>query len=425
MNLTILVVFAGFLVFEYNRDLKAVDPAEIRNRFTFAFATLLVVSFLFNYVFVGRISNVIFRIMSKLQRAAAQTVTTSAELSSASQSVAESSNEQASAVQETVASMAEMRSIISQTAKYVEDCQTLSSNVREKTQDGDRIMQSMVASMEAIQQTNSQLQNMVNIIGEISNKTKVINDIVFKTQLLSFNASIEAARAGQHGKGFAVVAEEVGNLAQMSGKAAKEIEVLLADSQKQVGGIIDSVHHRITEGQNVSSQALARFNEIATDIHGISEKIKNISNATKEQEAGIGQTSRAMDQMDLTTQRNNSAAVQASNYAKEIESQGEVLRDIMSESQLLILGHVEEMQNEEKQDEDLELRPSGSSLPGIQPDEESFELTPSHEPTPSNVTELSQVAQKLAKKVSSSQGIKKAAGEDEVSADDDSFKREN
>ncbi|MHA0111674.1 methyl-accepting chemotaxis protein, partial [Klebsiella pneumoniae] len=77
---------------------------------------------------------------------------------------------------------------------------------------------------------NSQLQSISNIIGEISAKTNIINDIVFKTQLLSFNASIEAARAGQHGRGFAVVAEEVGNLAQMSGNAAKEIRALLEDS---------------------------------------------------------------------------------------------------------------------------------------------------------------------------------------------------
>ena len=72
------------------------------------------------------------------------------------------------------------------------------------------------------------------LISEIGNKTKVINDIVFQTKLLSFNASVEAARAGEHGKGFSVVAEEVGNLAHMSGNSAKEITQLLESSINRV-----------------------------------------------------------------------------------------------------------------------------------------------------------------------------------------------
>jgi hypothetical protein len=74
---------------------------------------------------------------------------------------------------------------------------------------------------------NRKISEIVELVKEIGNKTKVINDIVFQTKLLSFNASVEAARAGEHGKGFAVVAEEVGNLASMSGQASKEISALL------------------------------------------------------------------------------------------------------------------------------------------------------------------------------------------------------
>jgi methyl-accepting chemotaxis protein len=428
-NILFIVGFGAYATWEFMRDMDHSTPQSVRNRLLLVCGLIAVVASVFNFFFIGRISNVIYRIMVKLQRAAAATVRTSSNLSAASQSVAESSNEQASAVQQTVASMAEMRSIISQTAKYVDECQTLSSGVREKTQDGDRIMQSMVSSMEAIQQTNSQLQNMVNIISEISNKTKVINDIVFKTQLLSFNASIEAARAGQHGRGFAVVAEEVGNLAQMSGKAAKEIEVLLQDSQKQVGNIIESVHHRISEGQSVSSQALSRFSEIASDIHSISEKIKNISNATKEQESGVTQTAKAMDQMDTTTQRNNSAAIQASNYAREIESQGSVLDEIMHESQLLILGHIDEVEMAHI-DESLSSPSELEPLSFGDSEDENFELTNDSEDKQvsresGNLSILSSAADRIMRKAKAGHlsSVKKAAGDD-VTADDDSFKKE-
>src|SRR6056297_538175 len=71
--------------------------------------------------------------------------------------------------------------------------------------------------MRKLEDSISSLEDIKGIVEQIKKKTAVINDIVFETQLTSFNASIEAARAGQHGKGFAVVAEEVGKLARLSG----------------------------------------------------------------------------------------------------------------------------------------------------------------------------------------------------------------
>lgn len=70
------------------------------------------------------------------------------------------------------------------------------------------------------------------ILDQIASKTSLINEIVFQTKLLSFNASVEAARAGEHGKGFSVVAEEIGKLAISSGKAALEIEDIVQSGIK-------------------------------------------------------------------------------------------------------------------------------------------------------------------------------------------------
>lgn len=104
-------------------------------------------------------------------------------------------------------------------------------------------VQAMVAESQI---ANRGLQDLVLLIGKIREKTKVIDEIVFQTRLLSFNASVEAARAGEHGKGFAVVAEEVGSLAQMSGSAAKEISAILAEGVSKA----ESLTARTTTQEN-------------------------------------------------------------------------------------------------------------------------------------------------------------------------------
>ena len=295
-------------------------------------------SLVLGYLVSRMISNRFIKVANKLKESSEKTAHIATELTASSKAASTAISAQGAAVQETVASMAEMASMIAQTSQNTKASMTLTQKATEKTEEGNQIMQRLVGSMDSIQQANAQLQNIGTVISEIATKTAVINDIVFKTQLLSFNASIEAARAGQHGRGFAVVAAEVGNLAQMSGNAAKEIQSLLDDSRAQVQSILESTQERVSEGQTVSADALATFGEIAKTIEGISEQIRNINEATQEQDIGVKQTSTAMVQLDEYAQRNNIVAQQVSNSAHEIEKEADRLFRIMQASRVLILG---------------------------------------------------------------------------------------
>lgn len=105
-----------------------------------------------------------------------------------------------------------------------------------------------------------EIKEILEVIPLIKKKTNIIDEIVFKTQLLSFNASIEAERAGENGRGFSVVAQEIGNLAQTSGSAASDISDLIKSSLKKsqqldlhLRNLLFHRSQKVTETHNLAS----------------------------------------------------------------------------------------------------------------------------------------------------------------------------
>ncbi len=266
---------------------------------------------------------------------------TSTEVSKFSEALSSGVNQQAEVVQQTTSAMSEMSSMLAQTSMYAKQSEAVMGAVTQKANNGMSVMYQMVEAVSSVQQANEQLQQMVEIIQEIGQKTQVINEIVFKTQLLSFNASIEAARAGQHGRGFAVVAEEVGNLAKMSGAAAQEISSLLLDSEKQVNEIVRNNYERVAVGKSVTEQALKNFKEIATDINAISTQVANISAAAREQELGVAQTNQAMSELHKTTDLNSQIAHRAQDTSGTLSTEIQALSMISKSIESSITGRTD------------------------------------------------------------------------------------
>lgn len=275
---------------------------------------------------------------SELTNNANNLMDSSRKLTDTSQIVSAGSHEQAASLQQNVASMAEISGMVEQTADSADATLDSAKGVTVKAKQGSETMNSLVDAMQAIKTANSQLENIANVISTIATKTNVINDIVFKTQLLSFNASIEAARAGKHGRGFAVVAEEVGILAQTSGKAAAEIRGLIESSQKQVEGFVESTTLRVVNGEKVTLQAKSIFDEISSEIDLITSQVESVSKANSEQKIGINQISTAMNQIDESNQLNAQASQKVDELARGLETQGELLNSVSDKIGVLIYG---------------------------------------------------------------------------------------
>jgi methyl-accepting chemotaxis protein len=259
-------------------------------------------------------------------------------LQESSNSLSSSVTRQASSIHDTSAAIDEITSMINRTSENAKESLTVAKESSKKAEEGEKIMERMVAAMEAIQESSAQLTNIANIISQINSKTAVINEIVSKTELLSLNASIESARAGEHGKGFAVVAEEVGNLAKVSGKSENEIQALIQSSQEQVNQIIHSTKLRVEDGKKVTNEAQDTFHKISENISNMSSVIEQITEATKEQEIGIRQISSSMLEMDKVTKDNQAIIHSNADFANKLLDHSKKIEKISKDIHKIISG---------------------------------------------------------------------------------------
>lgn len=235
-------------------------------------------------------------------------VSTTADATKDLSKVALASNE---AVTESVESLKTLSQLIS---KVNESSQTLQATVKNGLTEISSVTETMI---------------------EIKNKANVINEIVFQTKLLSFNASVEAARAGEHGKGFAVVAEEMGKLARASGQAAKEIEEILTSSVERTKTQITRVTKELENAAHDTVQVIKIVSQKTNDISktfdsmetyskNTESKSQEISNATNEQRIGVEEISKSLHDLENSSHALDNMAVEnnkvAANLADSIDT---------------------------------------------------------------------------------------------------------
>ena len=168
--------------------------------------------------------------------------------------------------------------------------------------DMEKMFNSIKSSSEELShvfdENKENMQHILSLMDHINEKISLINDVVFQTKLLSFNASVEAARAGEHGKGFTVVAEEVSSLAIQSGNSAKEIFDIIEDSRKQIQNIVEKSNeksqdalkqtsHYIESSLGLVSEIDKEFKELHKSILNSSDIGESISKASSEQLSGM------------------------------------------------------------------------------------------------------------------------------------------
>ena len=212
-------------------------------------------------------------------------------LSSSSTQAAASLEETAAALEEITANIGGNNKKIIQMSNYANDLTTSAAS-------GQNLANETNISMDEI---NSQ----VNAINEA---ITVIDQIAFQTNILSLNAAVEAATAGEAGRGFAVVAAEVRNLASRSAEAAKEIKTL-----------VENATSKANNGKNIAGEMIKGYSHLSENISKTLDLIKDVEGSSKEQLLGIEQINSAVTQLDQQTQKNANVASQTKQIAQNTQ----------------------------------------------------------------------------------------------------------
>ena len=152
---------------------------------------------------------------------------------------------------------------IEQISGDTETATAMVRDTRNNAQEGAAALRASLEAIALIQKSSTAISEIVRVMGDIANQTN----------LLAFNASIEAARAGDHGVGFSIVAGEVRKLAERSAEAAQ-----------QVGSLIEQSVLRVQEGAEVSRRAEVAFERIVAGVSATSDAVESISMTTKTQQ---------------------------------------------------------------------------------------------------------------------------------------------
>jgi methyl-accepting chemotaxis protein len=287
--------------------------------------------------FVGKLHELIKQVAS-----ASQQIGSSVELISKSTSrVAEGAEKQSNQTTLVAVAAEEMSATIVQTSTNTSDAVGLSKEAQDAAQRGRMVVEDTVTGLQNISSVVSDsaqtLLELGKTVAQIGTVVEVINDIADQINLLSLNASIEAATAGEYGKGFAVVANEVKSLAEGTTHSTTEISQMIDKIQHAMANAIRAMERgtgEVEKGRELGAKTAEALNDILKANNQVMEMITNISVSAQEQSHTAEEISRNIENIANITKTTAQGVRQIDSTSEILVNQTSLLKTLVERFKL-------------------------------------------------------------------------------------------
>jgi len=248
-----------------------------------------------------------------ISSAAHTLMTLSEELSHSQADLSDRSSKEAASLEEISANTEEISAMVSENSKHADETRAIAEDVRARL---STAAQSCAAVVNIIMDAAHRAQETTAI-------TKAIQEIAFTTNILSLNASVEAARAGAEGKGFAVIAEEIRRLANRVGEESQRAEKIIGELVVTMDKGVDGLQAMAGAIDNVTAQAST-----------MADHVTAIASACKEQDIGLQELAKWLNTLEEGLSQNASMAEEIHATSESLTHQTENLMEAIGRFQL-------------------------------------------------------------------------------------------
>jgi len=276
-------------------------------------------------------------ILTEVRATALSVSSSSSEILSASSEIAKGAQYGNEQLQSTSSAVEEMAASMTQVSRNADASAEKARQVLEHVRQGDRSVEAAFQGMTRIDAAVSQTADKMKLLEQRTNEVfeiiGLIEEIASRSTLLSLNAAIEAAHAGDAGRGFSVVAEEVRKLADRSGEATKNVAAIVKAIVEEVKGVLDAMQaamREVKQGRTLSEQARGSLREVSPLVQDSVNLATQISTASREQAQATTTVADAMQTISNISLESSAGANETSKAVRDLVRLSERLNEAIS-----------------------------------------------------------------------------------------------